>query len=271
MNGLKMNGNHVNHIKSKPSLSLSKIIGYVEEDILILITLASTYFFRFLLWLIGWKQMNPAICEKAKVIEKAVVIFPHTSSWDFMVLILYKFSNPVVFKDVYIVVKPQFFEGPLKGFFKYLKCIPATKYEQKGGGFIKRTTDLFKNKERFHIMISPEGRRIKTAWQSGYYRLSEQLKCPVYIVGTCYYRKEIMFFGPFNKNPLEPLLSFENRIKERAKLIVPLIPENKFVGTSESLLNKIKNKKPTLINKKKVIFRVLVLVSMFVLKILLFG
>ena len=272
-NDLRMNRFH-NHENPK-----SYLIKVIIEDISILINLLATYFFKFIIWIIGWKQLNSAICEKAKLIDKAIVIFPHTSSWDFIVLILYKFSNPVVFNDIFIVVKPQFLNGPLKNIFKYLKCIPATKYESKGGGFIKTTVNMFKNEVRFFIMISPEGRRIKTPWQSGYYQLAEKLKCPVYIVGTCYYRKEIMLLGPFIKNTVEcmasdsneDIKSFEDRIKSGSSLIVPLIPKNKFVSVSQELLNKIPNKTPTLIDKKKVIYRIIFIYLLWLLKRILAG
>ena len=73
---------------------------------------------KFLLKLLGWKAMDGRVEE-----DKAIILgVPHTSAWDF--LISYLFYTSVGGK-AYIMIKKEFFVGPLSPLLKALGGIPV--------------------------------------------------------------------------------------------------------------------------------------------------
>jgi len=180
-----------------------------------------------LILVLGWKPMGKEILKAAKNIDRAVCIFPHTSYFDFVVMSLYRLAYPVVFADLWVVMKPQLFTSKLSPILRKLRFIKATKLEKsekkypmeaktvaikENKGFIASTADMMKSHKRYHIMISPEGRLLKSRWRSGYFWLAKNLECPIISIGICYYRRKMVMFEPIEPIDLsEPLKSSSSK------------------------------------------------------------
>lgn len=182
-----------------------------------------------LLWLGGWSPLTPIFKETFFSIQRRVIIFPHTTLWDFIILALYALCEwPEYESAIYIIVKPQLFEGAKKHFFWFFNCIPATKREDRGQGFIDKTINLFTEKDNYSILISPEGTVIKNEWKSGYFYLAKGLNCPIQVIGLDY-----NIHTPIMITPLvipSDHRRAEKQLKEQMSTISPLYRKNSILN-----------------------------------------
>src|SRR5690606_27362539 len=107
-----------------------------------------------LLPLLGWSLPGNYMLRKMERIDKAIVIYAHTSNWDFIICLCYRIIYPVAFRNLYSVVKPQLMEGNLKYLFESLNAISASRYEDKGTGFVGKTVARFKDLSQYFIFLS---------------------------------------------------------------------------------------------------------------------
>lgn len=113
-------------------------------------------------------------------IKKAVVLMaPHTSFWDFVLGKLY--FNLYNYKPQ-ILIKKEAFWGPLGYFLKKWGGIPVDR--GKRNGIADMLTKRIKEaKDRFYLVITPEGTRKKTKnWKKGFIKIAKEADVPV-IVG----------------------------------------------------------------------------------------
>ena len=178
-----------------------------------------------ILWLVGWAPLTPSFKDTFFATPRRIIIFPHTTLWDFIILALYALSEWAEYEsNVYIIVKPQLFEGAKKYFFLLFNCIPATKREEHGNGFIDKTINLFSEKDNYSILISPEGTVIKSDWKSGYFYLAKGLNCPIQVIGLDYH-----LHTPVIINPLVIPSNYqqaEKQLKEQMSTFTPLYRKN---------------------------------------------
>lgn len=185
---------------------------------------AVRYFLQFLLLIFGWNFLDQKIINAVNCnIDKSVMIYPHTSYWDFVVVLIYKYAYDL--PNLYIVVN----EGLYKKYtyiLSKLNCIPATAKEKNNGGFVENTVNYFKDKQKYHILISPEGTLKKMEWRSGYYYLAKQLNIDITIIGFDYSEHTIkMRHLKNNLNYTET----QNILQDKFKSITPLYPECSYV------------------------------------------
>ena len=138
---------------------------------------------KFLLKLLGWKAMDGRVEE-----DKAIILgVPHTSAWDF--LISYLFYTSVGGK-AYIMIKKEFFIGPLSPLLKALGGIPVDR--KKGATITLQMIHAMNNAKVMHLAIAPEGtRKATTRWKSGFHTIAKACNVPVYLGYFDWKRKEV--------------------------------------------------------------------------------
>jgi len=169
----------------------------------------------------GW---NPEYEDEGiKDLSRSVVIFPHTSFWDFIIIIFYFGSKPQYLSRLYTLMKPQVFDY-FGGFLRFLNCIPAPKIENSNNGFVKEISNYFKDIQVVKFLISPKGTIKKSEWKKGYYYIAKELGADVVIYGLDYEQKCLKFIS---KNELiGDVEEFTEDMKKQMFDIVTLYPEN---------------------------------------------
>ncbi|MDP2032698.1 MAG: 1-acyl-sn-glycerol-3-phosphate acyltransferase [Polaromonas sp.] len=145
---------------------------------------------RWLLRLLGWCVDFQGLPTQQGVI----VVYPHTSNWDFPIAILLKWALgiPVMFWG-----KDTLFRIPLFGaWMGWLGGVPVSRASPQG--VVEQMTALMKQKKAlgqyFWLALSPEGtRRLTGGWRSGFYRLALEAGVPVGLAGLDYSRKRLVF------------------------------------------------------------------------------
>ncbi len=123
---------------------------------------------------------------------KAVFIaVPHTSNWDGIWFILYKFAIDV---KVSFLAKHKLFWWPLGRFLSAIGAIPVDR--NAAGGIVPQLIDEFERKERLYLALAPEGTRAwQPYWKSGFYRIAKAAGVPI-VLAYIDYRKRALGIGP---------------------------------------------------------------------------
>ena len=119
----------------------------------------------------GWK----IAFEKLPGPKGLIVVYPHTSNWDFIVGVLYKFA---VGLQANWVGKDTLFRWPLGPVFRRIGGIPVNRRERSG--FVQALLEEFARREHMWLALAPEGTRSPTDhWKSGFYRIAVAAGLPV--------------------------------------------------------------------------------------------
>ncbi len=170
----------------------------------------------------GWSLIGNDIMMRVANIDKAVVVFSHTSYVDFYILLLYLFSEPGKLDNVKILVKPQPF-AYAGWILRKLGAIPATKVSEKNGGAVNRIVNQLKNQETFILLLSPKGTILKQEWRSGYYHIANELNAQIIAAGLDYETKSIHLSQGISSSFSEAHI--KNYLMDYLSNIVPLYPE----------------------------------------------
>ena len=160
--------------------------------------------------------------------KRCIILFPHTTYWDAIVLLFYKLAYPELGQDLYTFMHEGFFNRAPK-LFAWLGFISTTRAQQKDGGMIERTVAQFKNKESYKILLSPEGRLMASPWRSGYFYLAKGLQCSIRVVGADYETHELCFYPSYYLTENTTLEKIEPILKTDMLNIVPLYPDGSFI------------------------------------------
>jgi len=121
----------------------------------------------------GWT----AIGDMADAPKAVVIAAPHTSNWDGFWGLVYKVS---INADIHFFGKESLFWFPLGNILRGLGGIPLDR--KRAGSAVQQAVDMFNERDSFYFALAPEGTRKKTAgWKSGFYRIAEGAKVPVYL------------------------------------------------------------------------------------------
>lgn len=124
-----------------------------------------------ILKLIGWKAIGEEI-EKPKLV---LIAAPHTSNWDFPLMLL------VVLKlrlQVFWMGKDTLFSFPLGGLMKWLGGIPIDR--SKSHNVVDDIVIQYQQNDKFIVLIPPEGTRKKVKqWKTGFYHIANNAKVPI--------------------------------------------------------------------------------------------
>ncbi len=135
----------------------------------------------FILRLCGWQ----AVFTPPSGPKSVVLVYPHTTNWDFPLGILFRDKFGLDFRWA---GKDTLFHWPLRGIFIWLGGVPINRRERTGA--IAQLTREFVGADSFHFCIAPEGTRSKTDhWKTGFYRLALAAQVPVGLGYIDYGRK----------------------------------------------------------------------------------
>jgi 1-acyl-sn-glycerol-3-phosphate acyltransferase len=152
------------------------------------VQLQGSAFARGLLRLAGWRVRFDGLPGRQGV----VIVYPHTSAWDFVVGILAKWSIgiPVTFWG-----KDSLFRIPLFGrWMRWVGGVPVDRSSPQGV-VAQMAAALASAREQGHFLwlaLAPEGtRRLGAAWRSGFYHVALQAQVPLGLVYIDYARREL--------------------------------------------------------------------------------
>lgn len=140
------------------------------------VQLRGSAFARWVLGLFGWKVEF----EGLPALQGVLIVYPHTSNWDFVVLILAKWS---VGLRASFWGKDTLFRIPLFG--RWLRWIGGEPVVRDApGGVVGQAVESFRQHrargEFFWLGLSPEGTRKRTdGWRSGFYQTALQADVPL--------------------------------------------------------------------------------------------
>lgn len=144
---------------------------------------------RTLLAWFGWQVHFEGLPAKQGVL----IVYPHTSNWDFIVLVMAKWALGL---QAHFWGKESIFKVPLLGrWMRWLGGIPVLRNSAHGA--VGQMVELFVHRKTqdhfFWLALSPEGTRKRTAgWRSGFYQIALRAQVPLGVVTLDYARKQIV-------------------------------------------------------------------------------
>lgn len=138
--------------------------------------------------LAGWRVAFDGLPGRQGV----VIIYPHTSNWDFVVGILAKWSIgiPVAFWG-----KDSLFRVPLFGrWVRWLGGVPVDRSAPQGAvsAMVERFNQARAHDEFLWLALAPEGtRRYRDAWRSGFHAVAVQAGVPLGLAHFDYDKREV--------------------------------------------------------------------------------
>lgn len=136
-----------------------------------------------ILGLFGWRVISsPPPMQKG-----VVIIYPHTSNWDFILGVL---ARAVLNLRMHWVGKHTLFKWPFESFMRWLGGVPVDRANTKG--FVEQLKKEFDRYPQFFIVITPEGTRSRSNyWKSGFYHIALGLNLPIGLATFDYGKREI--------------------------------------------------------------------------------
>ena len=126
--------------------------------------------------LAGWRiEVADPMPEKC-----VIVMYPHTSNWDFMFGLLAKWCVGLTFKcdALCFAGKESLFTWPWAGFFRAIGGFPVNR--GAASGFVDQMAARFATELRMRLVIAPEGTRSYTPYvRSSFYRVAAAAKVPI--------------------------------------------------------------------------------------------
>jgi len=138
---------------------------------------------RLILRIGGWTPVG----EMPDVPKAVVIAAPHTSNWDGFWGIVY---TVYIRANIHFFAKKSLFWFPLGTLLRALGGIPLDR--SRAGSAVRQAIDEFNRQDSFYFALAPEGTRKKTpGWKSGFYRIAEGAKVPVYLGFLDYQHKRL--------------------------------------------------------------------------------
>ena len=104
-----------------------------------------------------------------------IVVYPHTSNWDFVVGYLARLELGI---PLQWIGKDTLFRWPLDGLLRRMGGVPVNRREHTG--FIGQLVAEMRRRPWMWIALAPEGTRAHTDhWKSGFYHLALAARAPV--------------------------------------------------------------------------------------------
>lgn len=147
---------------------------------------------KLILKILGWKIVGEYPHHLKKFI---LVVVPHTSNWDFPLGIMVRTVwDPK--RAVKFIGKDSLFKRPHGFFFYWLGGYPVDR--SKRNNFVQAVVDIFNSKEKFAIVLAPEGTRKRVEkLKTGFYFIAKGAQAPLILVKFDYEHKEVKFSEPF--------------------------------------------------------------------------
>lgn len=143
---------------------------------------------RWMLARLGWRVEF----EGLPGLQGVLAVYPHTSNWDFVVLVLVKWAIGV---PVHFWGKDRLFRVPLFGrWLRWLGGVPVERTSAHGvvGQAVANFDHCRAQGTYFWLALAPEGtRKPIPGWRSGFYRTALQAGVPLGLVRLDYGRREV--------------------------------------------------------------------------------
>ena len=128
----------------------------------------------FILRVFGWKITG----HRPEMNKILYIGAPHTSWWDFVLGLLVRSAWKL---NINFVGKHNLFKPPFGFIFRALGGYPVDR--SKRGKLTDQIAQIFKNTDKFAIMIAPEGTRKKVAsLKSGFYYIAKAAEVPIVMI-----------------------------------------------------------------------------------------
>ena len=125
--------------------------------------------------------------------EKCVIVmYPHTSNWDFPVGLLSKWSVGLDWRHerMCFAGKESLFKGPWAGFFRAVGGFPVNR--ASASGFVPQMAARFASEPRIRFVIAPEGTRNYAPYvRSSFYHVAVAAKVPIILGGFDFPNKRV--------------------------------------------------------------------------------
>jgi len=119
----------------------------------------------------GWRVVG----SPPDVARCVVVFAPHTSNWDFPLLLLAR--SALDLRASYLG-KHTLFRPPFGWLFRRLGGIPVNREEAHH--MVDQIAEEFRRRDHLWLAMAPEGTRAKTDhWKSGFYRIALAARVPI--------------------------------------------------------------------------------------------
>jgi len=124
-----------------------------------------------ILRLIGWTSIG----SKVSVPKYVLIGAPHTSNWDFPLMLLVVLELRL---QLFWMGKHTLFPFPFSGIMKWLGGIPINR--TKSHNVVYDIVGQFKSNENFVVLVPPEGTRLKVSeWKTGFYHIANNARVPI--------------------------------------------------------------------------------------------
>ncbi len=137
----------------------------------------------------GWRiEVADPMPEKC-----VIVMYPHTSNWDFVFGLLTKWCVGLTVKHeaLSFAGKESLFKGPWAGFFRAVGGFPVNR--GAASGFVDQMAARFATESRMRFVIAPEGTRSYTPHvRSSFYRVAVAAKVPIVLGAFDFSNKRVV-------------------------------------------------------------------------------
>jgi hypothetical protein len=136
----------------------------------------------------GWRVAFDGLPARQGVIA----IYPHTSNWDFLVMVLVKWAVGI---PVRFWGKDKLFRVPLLGrWLQWIGGVPVDRTASHGvvAQAVQHFAQARAQDAHFWLALTPEGtRKHIPGWRSGFYQTTTQAGVPLGLVALDYGRREV--------------------------------------------------------------------------------
>jgi len=117
---------------------------------------------------------------------------PHTSNWDFIMVLLYKYAlkNPIKY-----MAKQSLFKPAYGWFFRMTGGLPVNRFSSENK--VDQAVNYFKEDPNLVLGLAPEGTRGKVnKLRSGFYYIARGANMPVVLIAIDFGNKQMVFHEP---------------------------------------------------------------------------
>ena len=164
--------------------------------------------------LFGWR----IVCQGLPARQGVVMVYPHTSNWDFPVGVLTKWSLGF---ELGFWAKDSLFKLPLVGhWMRAIGGVAVNRRSANGlvGDTVRQMLDAKARGESFWLIVAPEGTRgYVDHWKSGAYHVAVQAGVPVGLASFDFATKQVIFtdFVELSGDPERDLALFARVLQGR--------------------------------------------------------